>query len=115
MPSTRPYLEPGPFLAEQIKDGDRYELLHGNPIHCLPAGRDHALHNADGAMILRSDPDVEWSGVDAGFSPEPGTLRGLEPDAEIRARIHNCDDLEQLRVWLRKAVTVETVADIFNA
>nr|VFJ96081.1 MAG: hypothetical protein BECKH772A_GA0070896_100975 [Candidatus Kentron sp. H]VFJ96800.1 MAG: hypothetical protein BECKH772B_GA0070898_100985 [Candidatus Kentron sp. H]VFK02558.1 MAG: hypothetical protein BECKH772C_GA0070978_100946 [Candidatus Kentron sp. H] len=28
----------GPFTADQIKDGDRYELSNGHPIYCLPWG-----------------------------------------------------------------------------
>ncbi len=71
----------GPFRADQLKDGDRYELSGGHPIYCAPAGRDHAGHNLTGASVLDSDPDVEWAGVDAGFAPEPGTLRA--PDVAV--------------------------------
>lgn len=73
----------GPFRADQLKDGDRYELSGGHPVYCAPAGRDHAGHNLTGASVLDSDPDVEWAGVDAGFAPEPGTLRA--PDVAIAA------------------------------
>ena len=71
----------GPFRAEQLEDGDRYELSGGHPVYCAPAGRDHAAHNLTGASVLDSDPDVEWAGVDAGFAPEPGTLRA--PDVAV--------------------------------
>ena len=71
----------GPFIANQIKDGDRYELSNGHPIHCAPAGGRHASRNANGASLLGSDPKVEWSAVDAGFTPKPNTLRA--PDVAV--------------------------------
>nr|VFK32569.1 MAG: hypothetical protein BECKMB1821G_GA0114241_11176 [Candidatus Kentron sp. MB]VFK35384.1 MAG: hypothetical protein BECKMB1821I_GA0114274_11154 [Candidatus Kentron sp. MB]VFK77270.1 MAG: hypothetical protein BECKMB1821H_GA0114242_11174 [Candidatus Kentron sp. MB] len=51
----------GSFTADQIKESDRYELSEGVPIYCAPASVRHALHNAMGASVLGSDPDVEWS------------------------------------------------------
>ncbi|MBT8420390.1 MAG: Uma2 family endonuclease [Gammaproteobacteria bacterium] len=69
------------FTADQIRDGDRYELSNGYPIYCAPAGENHARRNASGASLLGSDPDVQWSAVDAGFTPEPGTLRA--PDVAV--------------------------------
>lgn len=71
----------GPFRADQLKDGDRYELSDGHPIYCAPAGREHAGRNLTGAAVLETDPDVEWAGVDAGFSPDSGTLRA--PDVAV--------------------------------
>jgi len=73
----------GPFRAEQIRDGDPYELSNGHPIYCLPGGREHAGRNLTGAAVIASDPDVEWAGIDAGYSPEPGTLRA--PDVAVGA------------------------------
>jgi Uma2 family endonuclease len=73
----------GPFRADQLHDGDRYELSNGHPIYCAPAGPDHASRSLTGAAVIASDPDVEWVGVDAGFSPEPGTLRA--PDVAVAA------------------------------
>ncbi|MEA3639189.1 MAG: Uma2 family endonuclease [Lamprobacter sp.] len=73
----------GPFRVEQLREGDRYELSQGHPIYCAPSGRDHAGHNLAGGAVLATDPDVEWAGVDAGFSPESGTLRA--PDIAIAA------------------------------
>ncbi|WP_295432394.1 Uma2 family endonuclease [uncultured Thiodictyon sp.] len=73
----------GPFHADQLRDGDRYELSQGHPLYCAPAGPEHAAGNLTGAAVLGSDPDVEWAGVDAGFSPEPGMLRA--PDVAIAA------------------------------
>ncbi|WP_295437412.1 Uma2 family endonuclease, partial [uncultured Thiodictyon sp.] len=48
------------------------------------SGRDHAGPNATGAALLDSDPDVQWTGVDAGYSPDPGTLRA--PDVSVAGR-----------------------------
>ncbi len=75
----------GPFYADQIRDGDYYELSDGHAIECMPAGRDHTGPNVSGAEVLDTDPDVEWSGVDAGYSPEPGTLRA--PDVAVGAPV----------------------------
>ena len=71
----------GPFSAEQLSDGDRYELSNGHPIYCAPAGKEHAGSSLIGARVLGTDPDVEWAGIDAGFSPEPGGLRA--PDIAV--------------------------------
>lgn len=71
----------GPFRADQIGEEDYYELSHGHPIRCYPAGRDHTASKVSGAEVLDTDPDVEWSGVDAGYSPDPYTLRA--PDVAV--------------------------------
>ena len=81
MADKHPKNERGPFHADQIQDGDRYELSNGHPIYCAPAGREHAPRNLTGAAVLETDPDVEWAGVDAGFSPDAGTLRA--PDVAV--------------------------------
>lgn len=72
-PRLRP--ESGPFRADQLRDGDRYELSRGHPIYSSPMSPEDAVLNLVGAEIIASDPDVAWAGVDAGFSPEPGTRR----------------------------------------
>ena len=82
--NRQPNPEHGPFRADQLRDGDRYELTNGHPIYCAPSGRDHAGPNATGAALLDSDPDVQWTGVDAGYSPDPGTLRA--PDVSVAGR-----------------------------
>jgi hypothetical protein len=76
-----PRYRPGPFTADQVREGDYHELSNGHPIACSPAGRDHTGPNVSGAEVLDTDPDVEWSGVDAGFSPEPKMLRA--PDVAV--------------------------------
>jgi hypothetical protein len=40
--------------------------------------------------------------------------RGLEPSEEIRSRIESCRDQEQLDIWLDRAVTAETVHEVFD-
>jgi hypothetical protein len=40
--------------------------------------------------------------------------RGLKVDAEARQRILALADSTQLRVWLRRAVTVDTVQELFE-
>lgn len=79
--SRQPHYQSGPFTADQIREDDYYELSNGHPIECSPAGRDHTGPNVSGAEVLDTDPDVEWSGVDAGFSPEPKMLRA--PDVAV--------------------------------
>lgn len=71
----------GPFRADQIRDGDAYELSDGHVLECLPTGRRGALASRVGSAVLGSDPDAESVGIDAGFSPEPGTLRA--PDLAV--------------------------------
>nr|VFJ87257.1 MAG: Putative restriction endonuclease [Candidatus Kentron sp. H]VFJ88901.1 MAG: Putative restriction endonuclease [Candidatus Kentron sp. H]VFJ95138.1 MAG: Putative restriction endonuclease [Candidatus Kentron sp. H] len=71
----------GPFTADQIGDGDRYELSNGHAIYCAPAGDRHSRHNLGGGALLDSDPDVQWAGVDTGFTLRPNTLRA--PDIAI--------------------------------
>nr|VFK55508.1 MAG: Endonuclease, Uma2 family (restriction endonuclease fold) [Candidatus Kentron sp. TC] len=78
-PSHAPFH--GLFSADRIKDGDRYELSGGDRIYCAPASGCHAQHNAIGASLLDSDPAVEWSGVDAGFSSNANTMR--TPDVSV--------------------------------
>ncbi len=41
--------------------------------------------------------------------------RGLKVDAEARRRILACTDLAQLKAWLRKAITVLSVQELFEA
>lgn len=80
--STQPRTgERGPFRAEHLHEGDRYELSDGHAIYCAPSGREHAGRTVSGALVLDTDPAVEWSGMDAGFSPEPGTMRA--PDVAV--------------------------------
>jgi Uma2 family endonuclease len=71
----------GPVQADQIRPGEYYELARGQLFVSEPAGRDHTGPNVSGAEVLDTDPDVEWSGVDPGYSPDPGTL--WAPDVAV--------------------------------
>jgi len=71
-------LQTGPFRASYIGDGDPYELSNGHAIQCLPSRADHAESNLTGGAALETDPDVEWAGVDVGYSPNEGNLRAAD-------------------------------------
>jgi hypothetical protein len=75
---SRPRTSPGPFLAYQVRAGDPYELSNGHAIRCSPSGPTHGGPNLSGGQVLDTDPDVEWAGVDVGYSPDPGTLRSAD-------------------------------------
>lgn len=74
MSSQKAHTGSGPFRADQLRDGDRYELADGHPIYCAPSGPEHASRSLTGGAVIASDPDVDWAGVDAGFAPDAGTL-----------------------------------------
>jgi hypothetical protein len=40
--------------------------------------------------------------------------RGFDVPSDVRARITSCSDLDQLSRWLRLAVTVRKVQDLFD-
>ena len=71
----------GPFLAHQIRPGDRYELSQGHAIWCAPTGGDGARRVLRGGAALASDPAVTEAGIDPGYSTEAGHLRA--PDVAI--------------------------------
>lgn len=72
----------GPFRADQIAEGARYELSRGHPVYCEPAGRRHGLDHVLGTLALATDPAVAGQvGVDVGFSPDDHTLRA--PDIAV--------------------------------
>ena len=72
---------PGPFHADQLRSGDRYELSQGHAIYCSPTGGDGARGALTGGGVLHSDPAVEEAGLDAGYAPDAGTLRA--PDIAV--------------------------------
>ncbi len=85
----------GPFRASQIGDGDPYELSDGHAIQCMPARADHAESNLTGGTALETDPDVEWAGVDVGYSPDEGNLRAADLGLGERPK--------ERRGWAKKA------------
>ncbi|MCB2261668.1 MAG: Uma2 family endonuclease, partial [Candidatus Thiosymbion ectosymbiont of Robbea hypermnestra] len=81
MAGKQQYHTEGPFRAEQLRCGDPYELDDGHPIECLPSGGRHAHANVNGGLTLDTDPDVESTGFDAGFTPDEQNLRA--PDIAV--------------------------------
>ncbi len=67
--------------ADEIREGDSYELSGGHPIRCLPTGGRGSDAAATGAAVLKSDPQVDAAGVETGYSPAPDTLRA--PDVAV--------------------------------
>ncbi|MBO3746684.1 hypothetical protein J5X84_11455 [Streptosporangiaceae bacterium NEAU-GS5] len=43
------------------------------------------------------------------------SARGLAVPDDVRRRVEDCDDVEQLEAWATRAVTVDTAADLFVA
>lgn len=82
MPTPAIYsTEFGPFRAEQIHNGDQYELSNGHAIYCMSTGGRGSKTTTFGVQVLETDPDVESAGVDTGFSPVPAMLRA--PDIAV--------------------------------
>jgi len=75
------YDGPGPFLASELRPGDRYELSNGHAIYCAPTGGDGSRANIVGAQVLNTDPDVTEAGIDPGYSAGPRHLRA--PDIAV--------------------------------
>src|SRR5882672_3978260 len=71
----------GPFRAEQLREGDRYELTRGHPVYCAPTGARGGRASTLGGQILDTDPWVEEAGIDVGYAIEEGTLRA--PDVSV--------------------------------
>jgi hypothetical protein len=74
-------LAPGPFRAEQIREGDPYELSNGHAILRLPMGSRGGRSNLTGGSVLETDPAVKSAGVDVGYSEKPSHLRA--PDVSV--------------------------------
>src|SRR5690606_20834455 len=71
----------GPFVVDQVREGDRYELSRGHPFYCAPTGGDGARGTGTGFLVLATDPDVEEAGIDAGYALDENTLRA--PDVSV--------------------------------
>lgn len=75
------YDAPGPFRAEHVRPGSRYELHDGHPVYCAPTGGDGARGNVAGVEVLDTDPIVQEAGIDPGYAPRPDMLRA--PDVAV--------------------------------
>jgi hypothetical protein len=71
----------GPFRADQLRDGDRYELSDGHALYCYPGGKDHGRTEFLLPRVLGTDPDVEEGGVEVGHQLAEDTLRA--PDLSV--------------------------------
>jgi hypothetical protein len=82
MTARSPHLQsPGPFTADQIAEGEPFELSNGHLIRCESGGGRHGAENAIGARVLGTDPEVKEVGVDTGFTWAPKMLRA--PDLAV--------------------------------
>lgn len=73
----------GPFRADQIHDGDHYELSEGHAIHCMTAGGHHSnAHSAGHLVVATAAVDPRQTGIDAGLAWNNGkNLRA--PDLSV--------------------------------
>jgi len=127
---TYPRTGPGPFRADQLREGDEYELSDGHAIRCPPAGTRHRSARLGGGRVLASDPAVRGRvGIDIGiawnddknlrapdlvvgnFERGPGWLRSVPPlaveyadtgqdEAELAAKISELHAAGMLFIWV---------------
>jgi hypothetical protein len=127
---TYPRTAPGPFRADQIRDGDEFELSDGHAVRCLPSGSRHGNAQLDGGRVLASDPAVRGrAGIDIGIAwnddknlraPDlvvghseraPGWLRSVPPlaveyadtgqdEAELAAKISELHAAGTKYIWV---------------
>ena len=59
----------GPFRADQLREGDPYELSDGHPIYCAPGGERHGGAQSSGAKVLDADPAATGKvGIEVGYA-----------------------------------------------
>jgi len=73
----------GPFRADQIHEGDHYELSEGHAIHCMTAGGPHSnAHTAGTLTVATAAISPKKTGIDAGIAWNDGkNLRA--PDLSV--------------------------------
>jgi len=76
-----PYEAPGPYTADDLHEGEPYELSNGHKVYCESGRARHAIDHANGTLVLRSDPGAQEVLVDGGFTWGPKTLRA--PDIAV--------------------------------
>jgi hypothetical protein len=64
-----------------VKEGDRYEISRGHPVHVAPAGGRHGKEHVVGSLPLATDPAVTEVGIDVGYELNEYTLRA--PDIAV--------------------------------
>jgi flagellar biosynthesis/type III secretory pathway protein FliH len=85
------------WIAQGLEQGRQQGLEQGLQ-QGLQQGRQQGLQQGEVAALLEV--------LDA---------RGLEVDDAARQRITACTDLAQLKLWLRKAVTVRSTQELFDS
>ena len=71
----------GPYLADDVRQGDTYELSRGHAIECFPTGGRGSKAEGAGFKVISTDPGVEDIGIDTGYAPRPDTLRAPDISA----------------------------------
>ncbi len=71
----------GPWRADQIREGEPYELSQGHRMVCLPTGSRGSQAAGAGHKIIATDPDNADVGIDTGFTPSSGVLRAPDISA----------------------------------
>src|SRR5689334_4077637 len=71
----------GPFRADQLRDGDRYELSNGHAVYTAPSGGRHGRSHVTGALPVVTDPRVTQAGMDVGYALSSDTMRA--PDVSV--------------------------------
>ncbi len=73
----------GPFRADQIHEGDHYELSEGHAIHCMTAGDRHGnAHTAGTLTVATAALSARQTGIDVGVAWNDGkNLRA--PDLSV--------------------------------
>jgi Uma2 family endonuclease len=74
-------MAPGYVTADQVREGDRFEVSNGHRIEMCPAGGRGGRANLLGAAVLDSDPAVKSAAIDTGFTTHPKMLRA--PDVSV--------------------------------
>jgi len=81
MTAKQPEMEIGPYRADDVRPGERYELVNGHRVYCAPAGGAHSKPNLFGGAVVAFDPKVQDAGVDTGFELKPELVRA--PDVAV--------------------------------
>jgi hypothetical protein len=87
-------MAPGYVTADQVREGDYFEVSNGHRVECCPAGGRGGRANLVGASVLDTDPAVKSAAIDTGFSPNPKILRA--PDIAV-------GDIPDAPGWVRGA------------
>lgn len=113
------------LAAYGVMDRDHASLYHDVVLKALPAAARRYLEElmAIGTYEYQSDFARHYFGQGEAKGEAKGeanavlevlAARGIDVPAEARAQITTCDDLEQLRTWIRRAATAQSIGDLFR-